>query len=391
MWFMCRIKKITAALMGLTMTISLGGCGLAETLVTDTGSGKKQEIAREDYLKLDVLEQEEQTVEDIYQIITLTKSTFEEEALNQILRRSYINVPTVRFELDGIPARLGEYVAEYLQYVEEGDVIATAYTEVDEIALNEAKVKLQRLQERRQAAQEQAEEDLAKLEEEGKTIYDDYDEDIHRIKITQRQQDWENTKYNYDRQIEDAREALNKLTQVGKVYEIKAPVSGHVFYSRKYVAGDELKEGDYICHIMSSNVVYTSTEQQAEYFYYGMDVTFDNRNGLTPATVVNGGSWILYGNLDTKETIFKLEFDKDISELDQTGLNNLVLKASLKTVENVIVIPKKAVTVEEEQYFVTVLKEDGTLLKTEFLPGGSDVENYWVLEGLTEGMQIVYN
>lgn len=388
---MCKSKKTIALLLALGMTISLGGCGLTEALVTDTGSGKKQEIAREDYLKTDLLKQEEQKIDDMYKVLTLEKQTFQEEALKQILSRSYLNVPTVRFELDGIPARLGEYVVEYMQYVEKGDVIATAYTEVDEIALEEAKVKLQRLQERYQAAQEQAAEDLKLLEEEGYKVYNDYDRKVHLLRMEQRQRDWEKTQYDFERQIETAQKALNKLAQVGKIYEVKAPMSGNVFYSTKYPAGTELSEGDYICHIMSSNVVYAIEEQQADYFRYGMEVKFDNNNGLTPAKVVSGGSWILYGNLDAHRTIFRLEFDKDIAELNQTGLRNLVLKANLKTVENVILVPRSAVSVEENEYFVTVLKEDGTLLKTEFLPGGSNVDNYWVLDGLTEGMQIVYN
>ena len=130
---------------------------------------------------------------------------------------------------------------------------------------------------------------------------------------------------------------------------------------------------------------------QADQFYYGMEVNFDNNNGLTPAVVVSGGNWMMYGNLDLNYTIFRLDFEQEISELNQTGLNNLVLKGNLKTVENVIVIPKAAVEIEEDEYFVTVLKEDGSLLKTEFIPGGSNVESYWVLDGLTEGMRIVYN
>lgn len=388
---MCKSKKTVAILLSLAVTMSLGGCGLAETLVTDTGSGKKKEIAKEDYLKTDLLERGEQTVNDIYQVYTLEKQTFGEEALKQILSRSYINVPTVQFELDGIPARMGEYVADYLQYVEEGDVIATAYTEVDEIALKEAQVKLQRLKERYQAAQEQAAEDLKTLDEEGYQIYNEYDRKIHLIRIDQRQKTWEKTRYDYERQIASAKEALEKLSQVGEIYEIKAPMSGNIFFATKYAAGKELKEGDYICHIMSSNVVYTTEEQQADYFHYGMEAIFDNSNGMTPAKVVSGGSWILYGNLDTHRTIFRLEFDKNVAELNQTGLRNLVLKTNLKTVENVILVPRKAVTVENDEYFVTVLKEDGSLLKTEFLPGGSNVDNYWVLDGLTEGMQIVYN
>ena len=388
---MCRSKRITAALLGLAMTISLVGCEASGTLVTDTGSGKKQDIEPEDYLKLDALEQEEQTVDSLYTVLTLEKGTFEEEALKQILKRSYLNVPTVRFSLEEVKASFGEYIAEYMQYVEEGDVIATVYTEIDEIAVEEARIRLQRLQERYQQEETQMQEDLADIREQSALIYNDYKREVQDIRYSQRQLDWEYTRYSYENQIKEAEKNLEKLTQIGEVYEVKAETSGFVYYTTKYPAGKELKEGDYICHIMNSNVVYAATTSQAELFHYGMEVSFDNRNGLTPATVVNGGTWILYGNLEPEEAIFRLYFEQDVDELDKTGLNNLVLKGNLKTVENVIVIPKKAVEVENNEYFVTVLKKDGTLLKTEFIPGGSNVENYWVLEGLTEGMQIVYN
>lgn len=389
---MCKSKKTMAALLGLVMTISLSGCDASATLVTDTGSGKQKEIPIEDYLKTEVLEEKrEQTVESMYHVLTLAKGTFEDEALKQIIKQSYINVPTVRFSLDGIKATFGEYVAEYFQYVEEGDVIATVHTSVDEIALEEAKLKLQRLEERYQTAEEQMNEDLQTISDNKHYAYDAHKSELLDIDYKQRQLDWEYEKENYEIQIADAKEELQKLTRVGAVYEVKATMSGYVTYSRKYAAGTELKDGDYICHIMNSNVVYAVTDSQADQFHYGMKVIFDNTNGLTPGTVVNGGSWALYGNLDTNNVIFRLDFEQDISELDRTGLNNLVLKGNLKEMKNVILIPKKAVTVEENEYFVTVLKEDGSLLKTEFIPGGSNVENYWVLEGLTEGMKIVYN
>ena len=57
--------------------------------------------------------------------------------------------------------------------------------------------------------------------------------------------------------------------------------------------------------------------------------------------------------------------------------------------ENVILIPKTAVTVDGDECFVTVLQEDGSLLKTEFIPGGSNAEYYWVFDGLNEGMNII--
>ena len=122
---MYRNKKSGAMLFGLVMMLSLSGCGLSDKLVTDTGSGTKQEIAKEAYLDMNALEnQGEQTAESLYQVLTLEKSTFEDAALSQILSRDYINTPTVRFDLEGVTAYYAEYRVEFKQYVEVGDVVA---------------------------------------------------------------------------------------------------------------------------------------------------------------------------------------------------------------------------------------------------------------------------
>ena len=389
---MYRNKKSGAMLFGLVMMLSLSGCGLSDKLVTDTGSGTKQEIAKEAYLDMNALEnQGEQTAESLYQVLTLEKSTFEDAALSQILSRDYINTPTVRFDLEGVTAYFAEYRVEFMQYVEVGDVVAVVYTEVDEIAIEEARIRLQRLQERYEQAKGRHNEELQDLLEERAKLTDTYEQQILDLHYHKKLLSWNNSQYTYEKQIADAGEQLTKLTSVGEVYEVKTDIAGYVALGARYSAGTELHENDYICHVMSDNVVYTVVTEQADQYHYGMEVIFDNKNGLTPASVVSGGSWLLYGNLELPDAVMRLEFEQDISELDQVGLNNLTLKGNLKTVENVIVIPRAAVDVEEDEYFVTVLKEDGTLLKTEFIPGGSNVDSYWVLDGLTEGMQIVYN
>lgn len=388
---MCRNKRMTSVLLALAVTMSLTACSAGSGLVTDTGSGKQQEIPVEDYLDTKVLNQKEKKANDIYEIITLKKGSFEEPALRQVLRRSYINIPSVQLSMEGFKGTFGEYVAEYVDYVEAGDVIATIHTEVDEITMEEARLKLQRLRERYQEAEEKTSEDLQELTEEGYSITEKHEYEAHCIRVQQRQLDWEYEKANFKEQIEEAEEALERLNRVGSVYEVKAPVSGVIFYNERYKPGQEIRDGDYICHIMNSSEVYTTTDSQAEYFQYGMDLDFENTYGNAASTVVNGGTWLLYGNLDTGKTIFKLEMNQDIAQINPAALNNLTLSGNLTSVENVIVIPKAAVEKKNEEYYVTVLLEDGSLRKTEFLPGGENAESYWVLQGLDEGMQIVYN
>ncbi len=387
---MCRNKKWVCMLLGMTMLLS-SGCGISG-LVTDTGSGKQQTIVKEDYLRTDLLEKNAgDNVNNRYQVLTLSKGTFVESALKQTMSRSYVNVPTVNYTLEGITARFGEYLVGYMDYVNKGDPIATIHTDVDEIGIEQAKISLQRLEERYALAREEYLKDLKARDEKKAITYDSFDRKIQTVEYQQRILNWENEKYYYERDIQDARDALDRLTKIGAIYKIPAPKSGYIYLTGRVSTGKELKVGDYICHILDNSDVYAITENQADRFEYGMSAQFNSRSGETPATVVNAGTKALYGNLDTGKATFLLKFDVDVSELNQTSLNNMVLKADLATVKNVIVLPTQAVTVQNGKCFVTVLNDDGSLLKTQFVPGGSNANQYWVLEGLTEGMKIVYN
>lgn len=284
-------------------------------------------------------------------------------------------------------------MAEFLQYVEPGDVIATAYTEVDEFTILEAQIKLNRLQERYRDAETQLNQDLADIEEEMALIYNDYKKNMMQIRYQQRQQDFELTKYHFENQIKEAQDEVERLSVAGDVYEIKSDKAGYVYYDGQYPAGQELKEGDTICHIIPTDAVYQATDEQAEEFVYGMEEDLVFKFGEVKAKVVSGGGQALYGNLDTGSTVFRLDIAKDLPQTAYTDFNGTskLKDGTVKRVKNVVLVPKQAVTEEKGEYFVTVLKEDGGLLKTEFIPGGSNAEVYWVLEGLSDGMKIVYN
>jgi len=414
---MCK-NKIKATVLGLTLSLLLTGCGALNTLVTDTGSGENLSIAAEDYLMTDALEQGGQTVDKLYKVLTLGKGTFEEVADKQGMKRSYINSPSIRLDVDGRNASFGEYMVQLMDYVEEGDVIATVHVKVDELNLEEIRLRLQRLRERYQSAEVQMQKDLQKILDQKAITYNDYHKNILDIRYRQRQTDWGYEKFEFENQIEETKEELDKLSKVGEIYEVKADRAGFVNIENRYPAGQELQDGAYICHILDNKHVYAVAERQTDQFYYGMEVELDTRMGKVTARVVSGGIWALYGNLEASGTvggatedifdyeswytalyesrygsskaIFLLEFEEDVSD-KSTGFTNMKLQGNLKTIENVIIIPKKAVTEQNKQYYVTVLKEDGSLLKTEFIPGGSNNNEYWVLDGLTEGMQIVYN
>lgn len=64
------------------------------------------------------------------------------------------------------------------------------------------------------------------------------------------------------------------------------------------------------------------------------------------------------------------------------------VKVITRKMDNVLLIPKRAVLNYGGATYAKVMLEDGTVMYQGFVAGGSDNENYWVVEGLTEGMEV---
>lgn len=394
---MCRNKKKWFVLATVALTFTISACSNADKLITDTGSSGQKKIGKEEYLNVDALNQDvEQIAKKNYTVILLEKGVFEEKALNQTLNRAYINIPVVELEMQEGTVRVDEYVAgNMFQHVEKGDVIMTVQPEIDKITLEEAKIKLTRLTERLQKAAVDYEEALAEAKVDKRIlqegyVYGTYEKNIINLQCNQMTLDWEKTKHDFEVQIEAVKEQIADMEASRNTTEVTAPVSGNIIFETKYPSGLEIGDGEYICHIITSDIFYVQTKNQADEFGYGMALSFRNMDEVVEGTVISGGNRMLYGNLDSDEATFSITFEDNALTTNRMQMNSIVMEGNLKTVENVIMVPKKAVTEEDGDYFVTVLKEDGSLLKTEFIPGGDNPECYWVYEGLEEGMQIVY-
>lgn len=386
-------KKSIAVLLMLTV-FSLSACGGDGGLLTDTAGGKKQELPKEEYLKQDIVPQE---TTDLYQTYILSKGTYTEKIKEKKLGIWTGNLPVVRYDLKGITGKFGGYTLDPYFQVNKGDAIATVFIDADRSEVQKAQITVQRLEERYRQAEVQTEEDLQEILEEKALIYNDYKRWIMDVRYRQRQQDWELEKYNYENRIQDAREELQKLTALHNQYTICAPADGVVAYGyaehfRKNVGmtsvmevetGKELKEGDPICMIMTENPVF---QYSRKIIPFGMEKELSSGGEVISARVVSAGPDALYGNLDLGVSVLRV----DNNTTHSAAMEALLMDGTVSTVENVILVPGAAVTVEEQNYYVTVLKEDGSLQKTQFLPGGNSEGTYWVLEGLSEGMQIVY-
>ena len=64
------------------------------------------------------------------------------------------------------------------------------------------------------------------------------------------------------------------------------------------------------------------------------------------------------------------------------------VSANVRTMDNVIVVPRTAVYDNGGKTYVYVKDADGSIKVRFFVSGGYNDRYYWVVEGLTEGMEI---
>lgn len=256
------------------------------------------------------------------------------------------------------------------QQVEKGEVIARIRVEPDENAIARYEKQLQRAKERLEDLKEQ-------------------DETANEKIIEQRQEE-----------IEELEETLDEIRADARVTEIKAPVSGIITDLGSYEKDDRIDSQAMICIIADPQRCFIRVTDENKLLNFGNEATvnYQNKQGVyTEGTgrVVTVNSMGLSYGLRTYRALIMLpqEMVEDMS-VSTLGLgdywNNAIfsVKVTTRKMENVVLVPKSAVIESNGSTYVNVRMPDGRIMTKSFIAGGSDGKNYWVLEGLTEGMEI---
>lgn len=261
----------------------------------------------------------------------------------------------------------GEYQVAQYQHVEKGDVIATIYVKSDDMTIERNQIKLQRAQERLAdliAAGEEANEDaiLAKEEE-----------------------------------IADLEEVLAEIRADARTTEIVADKSGMIVALASYEAEDIVSSGAEIVAIAEESTCYVVLENTNLLLNYGnkVTVTYTNNEGVeknVEGMVANVSPAGLSQELQLEYSFISLP-DEAVADMavSNTGggwwnRNRYNVTATIREMDNVLVVPNKAVTEINGVTYVNIMNEDGSITQQSFVAGGYDKSGYWVVEGLTEGM-----
>ncbi len=306
------------------------------------------------------------------------------------------------------------------QRVKKGEVIAYVTVTPDSVKLEELSLKLLRLNEKRVDAQEAA---------------DDPNNDFLGKDV---QEKLNNAVASLDRQIASVTEQINEIQSAYSVTAFTSPVDGVIGYITDLSDGSVLKANERIATVAATSAEYLYAMNEGKSLLYGMEMTGEYTNPATGETVtfpltvssvsfgpiskelssdrvyvMPVGGVTLPGGAHDPDAVISADIPAGVSFtpsnpweewVAQQEAANAPAKQSYKLTgylqyeSDVILVPAKAVTIVGKQAYVTVL-ENGTYVKKGFIAGGINpvrsvtidgVAYIWAIDGLEEGMVIVY-
>ena len=385
-------KEYALSLLAVVIMMSLTGCSLKlpENIFTDSGTNVVQQVDTSQYLDLSKLDEEKNGEEKTwngYEICTLTYGTFATDITGIQANINMVETSPVRAEFSNGTMYLLELLVTRNSYVEKGEVLARVTMETSSLDLEELQLKILRLEE--EYTKYLA--DFTERYEDAKANISVYEllAAVDKLKIERMELDHAQTVGSYEKQLESYKERIKELEKTSALKEIVAPKAGFVLSVSRLEAGQELRNGDVICNLAPEDKLMLEFTDETWHYGYGMDLQLlvGDKRLAKPQNVeaVSAIGKVLYG--DWNQTTTKIVGDYNMSDLIK--LRPYTVTGTTNVMENVILVPKDAVTEDGEKCFVTVLHDDGTLEKKQFIAGGENTKYFWVFDGLSVGTKIV--
>ena len=389
---MCRINQgrrllLTALLLGL-FGLLLQSCTIKNPV---KGADLESSIIDKSmYLDTSALEK---TDEDNlgYQTVTVEKGSFYNEFSSKA-ELFFPNSKLIIAESEYGDVVFEEYTIEEGAYVQKGEAIAKVHIESDSVDVTEKQLELQRLQESLVTKEADWVTWDKETQDDIKEMTDHYEYEIallnYHATVTLHEQEREAILDG----IADLEEVIADLQSAAQVSEIVAPISGYVWELEDIVGGDVLKQDTSLGKIIMLDCIYLKVKEASDMLSYGKQVDIIVKTGGKIQTftgeVISLSDMNLLKSMQTEAAYIKVNVDP--ASILGVGMINLInVTTKTRTMNDVLLVEKDAVTVDNDITYVTALLPDGSLVKKGFISGGNNNTYYWVLSGLEEGTKIV--
>lgn len=268
-----------------------------------------------------------------------------------------------------------ERLVRQYQQVQKGEVLARVRVVADEVELERNERKLQREQERLNVF----------MAEQAKLAESERDEKAIKAK---------------EETIRELEELITDMKNDFAVTEIRSPISGIVTEVVSFETEDLVQPGARLFQVADETRSYIIVEDQNGQLAFGNQATItykghEGQDKTGHGEVVTQNKMAVSATIPSDYALIQVS-PEDIGEMAGSSQefdgwwnrSRFKVTVQIRSMRGVLLVPKKAVKEKNGCTYVKVKNQDGKAFYQSFIAGGSDLSNYWVVEGLSEGMEI---
>ena len=332
---MSRIKRLALLLLALCLTTAQAEELIApDAIVPETANYRTAEIVRGDYT-----ETAQSGASEVYPL-------------------------TYRARYEGAEARFVRFLVKKGDEVKEGDVLA-------EVSLNARQDSLSAAQAALNAAA------------------DEFSREEARLKLERLRLETEKYRYEQERSIRMQEEAIEEAREDFENTQITAPADGIVSDLPTFKEGEPIYSGWTMAYLYSTDRLLLRVKNEAGKFRYNMPVTIETGVAKSRTTVTGRvvATDLLLLSSDRKENVAYIALDAQYDHRELVIRNSQISGETVR-VQEVLLIPRAALTLEAGNYFVSKLSDDR--VEKRFVNSRlSSTPTQWLLQGLEEGDLVI--
>lgn len=285
-------------------------------------------------------------------------------------------------------SRLRELLVSEGDEVKAGQVLVNLSVEGSEAELEEKRVVLQNAREDKNRETENKRSEIERAEA-ALSGLSGIDAELKNFELQALRENYNAYLRETEYQIARLEEELRTMEERLGATQIVAPFDGKVqSVSTDFHVGDKVNPGDTLVTVYDPNVYYLQVDDSEAKLSYNMEVAVEasrrDESAVYTGRVVSAGDSVSYKVKDNN-TYIKLDTPPDVDKL--LGMS-LSVSAQTLRLEDVLLIDRKALYNDEKKNFVYLL-EDGSLRKRYVAVGDRGKDQVWITDGLKEGQTIV--
>jgi len=283
-------------------------------------------------------------------------------------------------------ARVAQIANVRNEEIVEGMVLGVLRSESSRASLAQTELNLKRAQEEYELEIRAREEAIIDKQTAIQLASDAGEREIARLELQKMELQLADYRLRQEKAIADLEESLAEQQGLLQDVEVIAPVTGNVSYFSYVTVGESVGYNSVILTLQTDDPTLLRFEDPEGLWRYGMECTVEygprNDRKTTTARVISCDSVLP----PTERTGYA--YAEILGEFDNEDSMTIGIKGEEFRLDDVLLIPKKASSMYKGHQKVSIL--DGSSIANRYVRIGiSDKENSWIIQGLSEGQNVI--